>query len=129
MCGIAGIVRLDGAAVSREMDGSVLRGLMHQIAHRGPDDEQFHFWANVGLGFRRLSIVDPEGGRQPLFNEAQTVVLVCNGEIYNHKELRSCFAGDHHFRSRSDCEIIPHLYEEMGMAHLDQLNGIFASAR
>jgi asparagine synthase (glutamine-hydrolysing) len=128
MCGIGGIVRLDGAAVSREMDGPVLRGLMHQIAHRGPDDEQFHFWANVGLGFRRLSIVDLEGGRQPLFNEAQTVALVCNGEIYNHKELRSRFARDHHFGSESDCEIIPHLYEEMGMAHLGQLNGIFAFA-
>jgi asparagine synthase (glutamine-hydrolysing) len=128
MCGIAGIVRLDGAAVSREIDGSALRDLTHQIAHRGPDDEQFHFWANVGLGFRRLSIVDPEGGRQPLFNEAGTVALVCNGEIYNHKELRSRFARDHHFRSGSDCEIIPHLYEKMGMAHLGQLNGIFAFA-
>jgi len=128
MCGIAGIVRLDGVALSREVDGSVLRGLTHQIAHRGPDDEQFYFWANVGLGFRRLSIVDPEGGRQPLFNERQTVALVCNGEIYNHKELRSRFAHDHHFRSGSDCEIIPHLYEEMGMEHLGQLNGIFAYA-
>ncbi len=128
MCGIAGVVRLDGTAVSAENDGALLRTLTHEIAHRGPDDEQFHFWANAGLGFRRLSIVDPEGGRQPLFNEARTVVLVCNGEIYNHKDLRSRFAGGHRFRSNSDCEIIPHLYEQMGMTHLSQLNGIFAFA-
>jgi asparagine synthase (glutamine-hydrolysing) len=128
MCGIAGIVHLDGSVVSHEQDGLALRGLTHQIAHRGPDDEQVHFWENVALGFRRLSIVDPEGGRQPLFNEAHTVALICNGEIYNHKELRSRFARDHQFRSESDCEVIPHLYEEMGIALLSQLNGIFAFA-
>jgi asparagine synthase (glutamine-hydrolysing) len=128
MSGIAGVVRLDGAAVSPVMDGATLRGLTDLIAHRGPDDEQFHFWANVGLGFRRLSIVDPEGGRQPLFNRTRTVVLICNGEIYNHRKLRSRFASCHRFTSGSDCEIIPHLYDEMGMAHLDQLNGIFAFA-
>ena len=128
MSGIAGIVRLDGAAVSPVMDGPTLRDLTDPIAHRGPDDEQFHFWANVGLGFRRLSIVDPEGGRQPLFNRTRTVVLICNGEIYNHRKLRARFASCHRFRSGSDCEIISHLYDEMGMAHLDQLNGIFAFA-
>src|SRR4051812_28414813 len=128
MCGIAGIVRLDGAAVSPEKDGMALRAQMEQIAHRGPDDEQVHFWANVALGFRRLSIVDPEGGRQPLFNESQTVALICNGEIYNHKDLRSRFVRDHRFRSNSDCEIIPHLYEDMGMSFLGHLNGIFGFA-
>jgi asparagine synthase (glutamine-hydrolysing) len=128
MCGIAGIVRLDGTILCPEQDGPLLRSLLQQIAHRGPDDEQLHFWSGVGLGFRRLSIVDPAGGRQPLFNEARTVALVCNGEIYNHQELRSRFARDHRFRSRSDCEIIPHLYEEMGITHLGQLNGIFAFA-
>ena len=83
MCGIAGIVRLDGAVVTRETEGSVLHGLVHQIAHRGPDDEQFHYWANVGLGFRHLAIVNGEGGRQPLFNETRTVALICDGRIYN----------------------------------------------
>ncbi len=128
MCGIAGIVRLDGSRLSAERDGSLLRSLLGQIAHRGPDDEQLYLWANVGLGFRRLSIVDPQGGRQPLFNEANTIVLVCNGEIYNHKELRSRFTRDHRFRSASDCEIIPHLYDAMGTSLLAHLNGIFAFA-
>lgn len=127
MCGIAGIVRLDGAPLSRE-DASILSSLAGQIAHRGPDDEQIRVWANVGLAFRRLSIVDPAGGRQPLSNEDETVVLICNGEIYNHQELRSPLSLAHRFKSRSDCEVIPHLYEEMGMAHLDRLNGIFAFA-
>lgn len=128
MCGIAGIVRLDGAAVSRGVEGRALAGMTGQIAHRGPDDEQFLFWDNVALGFRRLSIVDVEGGRQPLFNEAETVALICNGEIYNHRDLRRRFGGAQRFRSQSDCEIIPHLYDAGGMAHLDQLNGIFAYA-
>lgn len=128
MCGIAGIVRLDGAAVSRGIEGHALGGMTEQIAHRGPDDEQFLFWDNVALGFRRLSIVDVAGGRQPLFNEAKTVALICNGEIYNHRDLRRRFARAERFRSQSDCEIIPHLYDAMGMAHLDQLNGIFAYA-
>jgi asparagine synthase (glutamine-hydrolysing) len=128
MCGIAGIVHLDGKSLSNENDAPLLSSLTSRIAHRGPDDEQIFLWANVGLGFRRLSIVDPAGGRQPLFNEDRSVVLICNGEIYNHKELRSRFAGNHHFRTGSDCEIIPHLYEEMGMALLDHLNGIFGFA-
>jgi asparagine synthase (glutamine-hydrolysing) len=114
--------------LSAERDASLLRSLLGQIAHRGPDDEQLHFWGNVGLGFRRLSIVDPEGGRQPLFDEGRTVALICNGEIYNHRELRSRFVRDHQFRTGSDCEIIVHLYETMGIAHLAQLNGIFAFA-
>ncbi len=127
MCGIAGIIRLDGAAVSRNIEGIALRGMTQRIAHRGPDDEQFLFWDNVALGFRRLSIIDVAGGRQPLFNEAETVALICNGEIYNHRDLRRV-AGTQRFRSNSDCEIIPHLYDAMGMAHIDQLNGIFAYA-
>ena len=128
MCGIAGIVRLDGAELLDARDAPLLRRLARQIAHRGPDDEQIHIWANVGLAFRRLSIVDPAGGRQPLFNHDRTIVLVCNGEIYNHEDLRTRFADNYRFRSRSDCEVIPHLYERMGIAHLEYLNGIFAFA-
>ena len=128
MCGIVGIVRLDGVHLSHERDAPLLRSLAQQIAHRGPDDEQLHLWANVGLAFRRLSIVDLTGGRQPLFNEDHTVVLICNGEIYNHEAIRSRFANNHRFRTRSDCEVVPHLYKQMGMAHLDYLNGIFAFA-
>ena len=128
MCGIAGIVRFDGAHVTSERDAPVLRNLARQIAHRGPDDEQIHLWQNVGLAFRRLSIVDVAGGRQPLFSEDRTIVLICNGEIFNHQDLRSRFASGGCFASGSDCEVIPHLYKRMGMAHLDQLNGMFAFA-
>ncbi|MCP3417939.1 asparagine synthase (glutamine-hydrolyzing) [Bradyrhizobium brasilense] len=128
MCGIAGIVNLNGAPFSEESEAPLLHRLTRRIAHRGPDDEQIHVWANVGLGFRRLSIVDPSGGRQPLFNADRSVALICNGEIYNHHDLRSRFAGHHRFETESDCEIIAHLYEEMGMDMLDHLNGIFAFA-
>ena len=129
MCGIAGIIHLDGApAEAGGRDGQILRQLTRAIAHRGPDDEQLHFWQNVGLGFRRLSIVDPQGGRQPLFSEDGSVALICNGEIYNHRQLRARFADDMQFRSGSDCEIIPHLYRRLGIGLLEQLNGIFAFA-
>jgi len=128
MCGIAGIVHLNGAHFSQERDAPLLRKLMARIAHRGPDDEQTYHWTNVGLGFRRLSIVDPAGGQQPLFNEDRTVVLICNGEIYNHRDLRSRFGNGLRFRTGSDCEVIAHLYEKMGMGLLDHLNGIFAFA-
>lgn len=128
MCGVAGMVRLDGAHFSPERDAPVLRRLTRRIAHRGPDDEQFHFWTNVGLGFRRLSIVDPAGGQQPLFNEAGSVAVICNGEIYNHRDLRSRFGDGHRFETKSDCEVIVHLYEQMGMGLLQRLNGIFAFA-
>jgi asparagine synthase (glutamine-hydrolysing) len=128
MSGIAGIVHLDGAGLLRDRDAPILRRLARQIAHPGADDEQIHFWANVGLAFRRLSIVDSAGGEQPLFNEDLTVALICYGKIFNHKELRVRFANDHQFRTQSDCEVILQLYRQMGMAHLDHLNGIFAFA-
>ncbi|MGA9600913.1 MAG: asparagine synthase (glutamine-hydrolyzing) [Methylocystis sp.] len=128
MCGIGGIIRLDGAHISQDTDGELLRGLARQMAHRGPDDEQIHIHANVGLCFRRLSIVDLMGGQQPLFNERRSVVTICNGEIYNHKDLRSRFLADCGLRTHSDCEVIPHLYERMGMDFLSELNGIFAFA-
>jgi asparagine synthase (glutamine-hydrolysing) len=128
MCGIAGFVDLRGRVLAEQRDAELLHQLARQIGHRGPDDEQIHLWNNVGLAFRRLSIVDIDGGRQPLFNEDQTILVVCNGEIYNHRDLRTQFGAGHNFRSKSDCEIILHLYETMGMAHISQLNGIFAFA-
>jgi len=128
MCGIGGIIRLDGAHVSQVTDGELLRRMARQMAHRGPDDEQIHIHANVGLCFRRLSIVDPKGGQQPLFNERRSVVTICNGEIYNHRALRTRFVPTCGFRTNSDCEVIPHLYERMGIEFLSELNGIFALA-
>ncbi len=99
------------------------------MVHRGPDDDGFHADDHAALGFRRLSIIDVAGGHQPLTNETDTLRLVFNGEIYNHLELRQRLeAIGHAFRTRSDGEVILHLYEEKGAALVDDLNGIFAFA-
>jgi asparagine synthase (glutamine-hydrolysing) len=99
------------------------------IAHRGPDDEQAHLEGRVGLGIRRLSIIDLAGGRQPISNEDQSVWIVFNGEIYNYRRLREeVLAAGHTLRTRSDTEVIVHLYEELGPACLARLRGMFAIA-
>src|SRR5690348_4030420 len=115
MCGMIGIVHLNGTFVCAERDAQILKYAAAQVAYRGPDDEQLHLWRNVGLAFRRLSIVDEVGGRQPLVNEYGSVLVITNGEIYNHRDLRATLRGVHKFRSGSDCEIIPHLYEDFGI--------------
>lgn len=97
------------------------------MVHRGPDDDGFHVDEHVALGFRRLSIIDVAGGHQPLTNEDGSLRLVFNGEIYNHHELRAELEGrGHRFRTKSDGEVILHLYEEQGTKFVDRLNGIFA---
>src|SRR5881628_1429145 len=109
MCGICGVVG--------HVDAAVLRSMTQALAHRGPDDEGIHVADGVGLGVRRLSIIDLPGGRQPLSNEDGTLTVVFNGEIYNHRELRSRLESHgHRFRSRSDTEVLVHLYEEYGDA-------------
>src|SRR5882757_8708630 len=110
MCGIAGIIgRKDEAVISEQV-----RRMTDTIVHRGPDDEGIHVRGNVGLGMRRLSIIDLSGGRQPIYNEDGTVAVVFNGEIYNFLELRQELEGrGHQFRTHSDTEVIVHLYEEM----------------
>jgi asparagine synthase (glutamine-hydrolysing) len=128
MCGIGGFIRLDGKHISSDTDQEILRRMARQMAHRGPDDEQIYTHKNVGLCFRRLAIVDINGGQQPLFNEDRSVVMICNGEIYNHKTLRQSLCPNTRFVSNSDCEIIPHLYDVMGMSFLSQVNGIYAFA-
>lgn len=107
---------------------AILHRMGEQIAHRGPDDHQLFCSAETGIVFRRLSIVDPDGGRQPLTNEDGSVTLVVNGEIYNFKDLARSLKGDHHFKSRSDCEVLLHLYEERGVDFLGCINGMFALA-
>lgn len=125
MCGICGILRLDDAPIDRILIGRMTRAL----AHRGPDGEGFHFGEGIGLGHRRLSIIDIDGGAQPIFNEAGTICVVFNGEIYNFVELREELEqAGHVFRTRSDTEVIVHAYEQWGTDCVKQFNGIFAFA-
>ena len=99
------------------------------MAHRGPDDQGLFREPGVGFGVRRLSIIDLETGQQPLYSEDRSVVLVCNGEIYNYKELRyQLQANGHAFQSRSDAEVIIHLYEDLGVEFVHRLRGMFAFA-
>ena len=123
MCGIAGILSPDPA--QRERIGSMASALHH----RGPDDQGYHHSGPIALAQTRLSIIDLENGHQPMFNEDETLVLVCNGEIYNSPELReSLIKKGHHFRTRTDVEVILHLYEEHGDACVTHLRGMFAFA-
>jgi asparagine synthase (glutamine-hydrolysing) len=125
MCGITGVYQVDGSPVSQE----TLAAMMGIIAHRGPDDQGSYVKDGIGLGMRRLSIIDLEGGRQPITNEDGKVVTVFNGEIYNYRELRSELSGrGHKFASASDTEVIVHLYEEFGDECVQRLRGMFAFA-
>jgi len=125
MCGIAGIVSLVGAPVfEREV-----RDMCMAIAHRGPDDEGYYVGTCVGMGMRRLSIIDIASGQQPVRNEDGSVWVVFNGEIYNFQELRRSLEGrGHTFYTRTDTETIVHLYEEYGKRLVDHLRGMFAFA-
>jgi asparagine synthase (glutamine-hydrolysing) len=103
--------------------------MLDTIRHRGPDGEGIYESGRVAMGHRRLSIIDVEGGQQPLCNEDGTVWIVFNGEIYNYKELRSFLLSKGHvFRTQTDTEVIVHLYEEIGVGCLEQLRGMFAFA-
>lgn len=125
MCGIAGIMSLDG----RDVATDELRAMTQRMVQRGPDDDGFTTCGSIGLGFRRLSIIDVDGGHQPLTNEAGDIQLVLNGEIYNHLELRRQLeARGHTFRTHSDAEVVLHLYEDEGTEALASLNGMFAFA-
>jgi asparagine synthase (glutamine-hydrolysing) len=123
MCGIAGKI---GTGPVGEPE---IRRMCDAIAHRGPDDWGRFVEGDVGLGMRRLSIIDLVGGHQPMFNEDEGIVLVYNGEIYNHERLHAeLVAKGHRFRTRSDTEVLVHLYEEEGERFLARLRGMFAFA-
>ena len=126
MCGICGIFETrDESIVHR----STLKAMADTLYHRGPDDEGFYCCGGIGLGFRRLAIIDLEGGHQPLSNEDETVWIAFNGEIYNFEELnRRYLSSGHSFRTRSDTETIVHLYEELGEDCFAQLRGMFGLA-
>ncbi len=125
MCGIAGVLRLDGAPAEEAPLGAMLAAL----THRGPDDEGRHVAGRLAFGVRRLSIIDVAGGHQPLANEDGSVWAVLNGEIYNYRELRAELQSlGHRFATGSDTETLVHLYEEHGDAFVEALNGMFGLA-
>jgi asparagine synthase (glutamine-hydrolysing) len=126
MCGIYGILALSGP---QQHDPSVLGRMGGAIVHRGPDDEGSFSDGQLLLGMRRLSIIDVAGGHQPITNEDGSVVVVCNGEIYNYRELRARLErAGHTFATHSDTEVIAHLYEEHGDKFLGELEGMFGLA-
>jgi asparagine synthase (glutamine-hydrolysing) len=122
MCGIFGIV-------APGVDQAFLEKATGTLAHRGPDDAGYYLDAHVGLGHRRLSIIDLAGGHQPIFNEDRSKAIIFNGEIYNHDELRErLIVQGHRFATRSDTETILHAYEEWGAECVGMLRGMFAFA-
>ncbi len=128
MCGIAGVFNYGNV---KPVDEGILRSMCHVIAHRGPDGEGLFVdpEVRVGLGHRRLSIIDLEGGAQPMSNADESVWIVFNGEIYNYPELKEELQGKgYKFRTRSDTEVIIHMYSAYGEAAFDRLNGIFSFA-
>jgi asparagine synthase (glutamine-hydrolysing) len=126
MCGICGKLEFDSEA---KVAPNLLKQMADAIVHRGPDDEGYYLKGQIGLGFRRLSIIDLSGGHQPLANEDDSIWIVFNGEIYNYQELRALLlAKGHVFKTQSDTEVIVHLYEEYGRDCLEKLRGMFGFA-
>ncbi len=126
MCGIFGVLGLSGAPLP---SGNLMKLMGDAIVHRGPDDAGAFTEGCVQFGMRRLSIIDVSGGHQPIANEDGTVVVVCNGEIYNFRELRRDLEqAGHRFATHSDSEVVVHLYEQHGDAFLGMLDGMFGLA-
>jgi len=126
MCGICGFFP---KSTGRAPDPGRLSSMLHAIRHRGPDDSGTHIDGEIALGHARLSIIDLAGGHQPIFNEDGTKCIVLNGEIYNYLDLRrQLVAAGHVFTTRSDTEVILHLYEDAGEGCVDALHGMFAFA-
>ncbi|HQT67713.1 MAG TPA: asparagine synthase (glutamine-hydrolyzing) [Acetobacteraceae bacterium] len=130
MCGLAGLFfGLDIKTSKQPTDERLLKAMTDAIAHRGPDQEGFHREPGLGLGFRRLAIIDLTGGSQPMGNEDASVIIVFNGEIYNFQSLRhELQAAGHVFATLSDTETIIHGWEQWGLGILDRLSGMFALA-
>lgn len=128
MCGFAGFVNFSGLPGTAAQRHRTLDNMLTRVAHRGPDEESFYDDGIIALGFRRLSIIDVEGGQQPFWNESKQILGVVNGEIYNHQELRAQLGKSHRFGSNSDSEVLLHLYEDDDIDMLDKVNGMFAAA-
>src|SRR5271155_3005487 len=119
MCGIAGIVTWEDG---RRVSSALIHQMCDTIVHRGPDDQGIYTEGSVGLGMRRLSIIDVAGGHQPIHNEDQTIWIVFNGEIYNFPDLRKELQSRGHcFYTNTDTEAIVHLYEEFGSECVQKL--------
>jgi len=126
MCGICGKLEFE---LNAKVAPNLLKKMADAIIHRGPDDDGYYVNGQIGLGFRRLSIIDLSGGHQPLANEDNSIWIVFNGEIYNYQELRTLLlAKGHVFKTQSDTEVIVHLYEEYGRDCLEKLRGMFGFA-
>src|SRR6202790_1290197 len=126
MCGICGKLNFER---DNEVSQQLLKAMADSIAHRGPDDDGYYLSGQIGLGFRRLSIIDLAGGHQPLPTPEENVLRVFNGEIYNYQELREdLLKKGHVFSTKADTEVIVHLYEEYGEAGIQSLRGMFAFA-
>src|SRR5712691_3112216 len=126
MCGIAGVVSADR---TDQIEESTVHRMCQAIVHRGPDDQGILAKQNTGLGMRRLSIIDVAGGHQPIFNEDRSAWIVYNGEVYNFPELRPELENrGHRFYTKTDTEVIIHLYEEMGADCVQKLRGMFGLA-
>lgn len=125
MCGIVGIFKIKSQ--SEELRNKALR-MAQKIRHRGPDWSGIYTGGSAILAHERLSIVDPQSGGQPLYSPNRKQILAVNGEIYNHREIRTRYAGCYEFRTGSDCEVILALYQDKGIHFLEELNGIFAFA-
>ena len=124
MCGLVGFF---DTRYERKPDQQLLTRMTDKLVHRGPDSAGYFVDDYVALGFRRLSIIDLESGDQPIYNEDRSVVLMCNGEIFNYLELKKVLIQKgHSFRTNSDVEVLLHLYEEHGLDFLDKINGQFA---
>jgi asparagine synthase (glutamine-hydrolysing) len=129
MCGICGI--LDLKLKKRITDSGPVEKMTRKLRHRGPDGVAHYFDGNIAYGFSRLSIIDLKGGMQPISNEDGSILMICNGEIFNYKEIRrELTAKGHSFKTRTDVEVIIHLYEEQknGIEFINRLNGQFAFA-
>lgn len=128
MCGICGKLYFQGISNSNELN-STLEGMTDALKHRGPDNYGYYSDGSVGLGFRRLSVIDLQTGDQPMANEDKSIWIVFNGEIYNYRDIRkNLIELGHNFRTLSDTEVIIHAYEEFGLNFVDYLRGMFALA-
>jgi asparagine synthase (glutamine-hydrolysing) len=130
MCGIAGLFNYSATGAGPgAADRDTLASMVAPLRHRGPDDQGLLVTGPLGLGHARLSIIDVAGGHQPIFNEDRSAAVVCNGEIYNHRELRrELEEKGHRFATRSDTEVVVHLWEELGPRCVERLAGMFALA-